>query len=154
MIQKMIDAAVLAEDIGFDGVEVHAMHEGYLIDQFALSLFNNRTDKYGGNLKNRLRVAAEIVEGIKKKLGSDYPVTLRYGVKSCIKELHQGGLPGEDYQEKGRTLEEGLEVAAILEEAGYDALNADLGSYEALYWAHPPTYMDHGPYLPYVQKTG
>ncbi|PUU91046.1 2-enoate reductase [Halanaerobium congolense] len=152
MIQKMIDAAVLAEDIGFDGVEVHAMHEGYLIDQFALSLFNNRTDKYGGNLKNRLRVAAEIVQGIKKKLGSDYPVTLRYGVKSCIKELHQGGLPGEDYQEKGRTLEEGLEVAAILEEAGYDALNADLGSYEALYWAHPPTYMDHGPYLPYVQK--
>lgn len=152
MIQKMIDAAALAKDIGFDGVEVHAMHEGYLIDQFALSLFNNRTDKYGGNLRNRLRVATEIVEGIKKKLGSNYPVILRYGVKSCIKDLHQGGLPGEDYQEKGRTLAEGLEAAAILEEAGYDAFNADLGSYEALYWAHPPAYMDHGLYLPYVQK--
>ncbi len=152
MIQKMIDAAVLAESMGFDGVEVHAMHEGYLIDQFALSIFNNRTDKYGGSLENRLRVATEIVQGIKKKVGRDYPVILRYGVKSCIKDLHQGGLPNEDYLEKGRTLEEGLKIAKLLEAAGYDALNADLGSYEALYWAHPPTYMEHGLYLPYVKK--
>jgi 2-enoate reductase len=152
MIKKMIDAAVLAEDIGFDGVEIHAMHEGYLIDQFALSLFNKRTDKYGGDLNGRLRVAVEIVEGIKKELGRGYPVLLRYGVKSCIKNLHQGGLPGEDYKEKGRTLEEGLKIAKKLEEAGYDALNADLGSYEALYWAHPPTYMEHGTYLPYLEK--
>ena len=52
----------------------------------------------------------------------------------------------------GRDVEESYEAAKILEEAGYDAFNADLGSYEALYWAHPPGYMEHGCYLPYVEK--
>ena len=51
---------------GFDGVQIHAVHEGYLIDQFAISMFNQRTDEYGGSLENRLRFAKEIVEEIKK----------------------------------------------------------------------------------------
>ena len=50
----------------FDGVQIHAVHEGYLIDQFAISMFNQRTDEYGGSLENRLRFAKEIVEEIKK----------------------------------------------------------------------------------------
>ena len=59
---------------GFDGVQIHAVHEGYLIDQFAIALFNNRTDEYGGSLENRLRFAKEIVEEIKARCGQDFPV--------------------------------------------------------------------------------
>lgn len=152
MVRKMADAAEVAKNAGYDGVEVHAMHEGYLIDQFTLKAFNKRTDKYGGDLRGRLTLPIEILHAIKSKVGENFPVILRYGVKSCIKAPHQGGLPGEDYVEYGRDLEEGLEAAKILEEAGYDGFNADLGSYEALYWAHPPGYMEHGLYLPYIEK--
>ncbi|ACB85421.1 FAD-dependent oxidoreductase [Natranaerobius thermophilus] len=152
MVEKMAEAAKVAASAGYDGVEVHAMHEGYLLDQFTLKAFNKRTDKYGGDLRGRLQLPIEILQAIKSEVGQDFPVILRYGVKSCIKAPHQGGLPGEDYQEHGRDLEEGLEAAKILEEAGYDGFNADLGSYEALYWAHPPTYIEHGCYLPYTKQ--
>lgn len=152
MISKMAEAAKMARGAGYDGVEVHAVHEGYLLDQFTLALFNKRTDKYGGDLRGRLTLPIEVLQAIKQEAGRDFPVILRYGVKSCIKAVGQGGLPGEDYPEMGRDLEEGLEAAQILEEAGFDGFNADLGSYEALYWAHPPGYTEHGLYLPYVQR--
>ncbi len=152
MVKKMAEAAKMAKSAGYDGVEVHAMHEGYLIDQFTMALFNKRTDKYGGDLRGRLTLPIEIVQAIKAEAGQDFPVILRYGVKSCIKAVNQGGLPGEEYVEMGRDFEEGLEAAKILEKAGYDGFNADLGSYEALYWAHPPGYMEHGVYLPYIEK--
>lgn len=152
LVKKMGDAAKVAAESGFDGVEIHAMHEGYLIDQFTMAAFNQRTDKYGGNLKDRLTLPIEILKEIKMRVGRNFPVILRFGVKSCIKALGEGGLPGEDYVEMGRDVEESYEAAKILEEAGYDGFNADLGSYEALYWAHPPVYMEHGCYLPYVEK--
>jgi len=151
-VKKMGDAAKVAADSGFDGVEIHAMHEGYLIDQFTMAAFNKRTDKYGGDLRGRLTLPIEILQEIKTRVGQRFPVILRFGVKSCIKALGEGGLPGEDYVEIGRDVEESYEAAKILAEAGYDGLNADLGSYEALYWAHPPGYMEHGCYLPYVEK--
>lgn len=65
IIEKFGDAAVIAKNSGFDGVEIHAVHEGYLLDCFTMTLFNQRTDKYGGDLKGRLRFATEIVETIK-----------------------------------------------------------------------------------------
>lgn len=61
----------------------------------------------------------------------------------------KGGLPGEDFEEKGRDIEEGKEAAKILVEAGYDALNADVGTYDSWYWNHPPMYFKKGMYLPY-----
>lgn len=152
LVKKMGDAAKVAAESGFDGVEIHAMHEGYLIDQFTMAAFNQRTDKYGGDLKGRLTLPIEILNEIKTRVGRNFPVILRFGVKSCIKALGEGGLPGEEYIEMGRDVEESYEAAKLLEEAGYDGFNADLGSYEALYWAHPPGYMEHGCYLPYVEK--
>ncbi|WP_332238787.1 FAD-dependent oxidoreductase [Sporolactobacillus sp. KGMB 08714] len=152
IVQQFIESADIAKKAGFDGVEIHAVHEGYLLDQFTLSLFNRRTDKYGGDLKGRLTLPAEIVQGIKKRCGKDFPVGLRYSVKSCIKDWRQGGLPDEDYIEKGRDLEEGIEAAKILEAAGYDELNTDLGTYDAWYWSHPPVYQKEGLYLPYTKK--
>ncbi len=148
-VKKFVESAVIAKKGGFDGVEIHAVHEGYLLDQFAISFFNQRTDEYGGSLENRLRFACEIVQEIKKVCGQDYPVSLRYSIKSFIKDWCKGGLPGEEFEEKGRDIPEGIEAAKILVAAGYDALNADVGSYDSWYWAHPPMYMEKGLYLPY-----
>lgn len=148
-VRKFGESAEIAKKAGFDGVEIHAVHEGYLIDQFAIALFNNRTDEYGGSLENRLRFACEIVQEIKKRCGEDYPVSLRYSIKSFIKDWCKGGLPNEEFQEMGRDIPEGIEAAKILVDAGYDALNADVGSYDSWYWSHPPMYQEKGLYLPY-----
>ncbi|MBO7698754.1 MAG: NAD(P)-binding protein, partial [Erysipelotrichaceae bacterium] len=144
-IQEFIDAfgkcAKKLQYAGVDGVEVHAVHEGYLLDQFTLKYVNKRTDEYGGSLENRYRFAAEIVKAIKKECGKDFPVSLRYSVISKTKGFRKGALPGEDYVEVGRDMEESIEAVKFLEEAGYDMLNCDNGTYDAWYWAHPPIYM-------------
>ena len=133
--------AKMCKDAGIDGVEVHAVHEGYLLDQFAISAMNTRTDEYGGSLENRLRFTCEIIQEIKRVCGKDYPVTVRYSVASRMKGWNQGALPGEDYKEFGRSLEESPKAAQILEAAGCDALNADNGTYDSWYYPHPPVYM-------------
>lgn len=133
--------AKMCKDAGIDGVEIHAVHEGYLLDQFAISAMNTRTDEYGGSLENRLRFTCEIIQEIKRVCGKDYPVTVRYSVASKMKGWNQGALPGEDYKEFGRSLEESPKAAQIFEAAGCDALNADNGTYDSWYYPHPPVYM-------------
>ena len=144
-IQQFIDSfaksSKLLKDAGVDGVEIHAVHEGYLLDQFTLKYVNKRTDEYGGSLENRYRFAAEIVKAIKKECGSDFPVSLRYSVVSKTKGFRQGALPGEDYVEAGRDMAESEQAVKFLQDAGYDCLNCDNGTYDAWYWAHPPVYM-------------
>ena len=144
-IQQFIDAfakcSKMLRDAGVDGVEVHAVHEGYLLDQFALKYVNKRTDEYGGSLENRYRFAAEIVKAIKKECGDDFPVSLRYSVVSKTKGFREGALPGEEYVEVGRDMAESEIAAKYLQDAGYDCLNCDNGTYDAWYWAHPPIYM-------------
>ena len=155
-IQFFIDAfaksAKLCKDAGVDGVEIHAVHEGYLLDQFTLKYVNKRTDEYGGSLENRYRFAIEIVKAIKKVCGDDFPVSLRYSVVSKTKGFRQGAIPGEEYEEVGRDFEESIQAAKLLQEAGYDMLNCDNGTYDAWYWAHPPIYMPENCNLEYVEK--
>lgn len=151
LVRAFGTGAAACKAAGFDGIQIHAVHEGYLIDQFAMSLFNKRTDKYGGSLENRLRLAREIVEEIKRVCGEDFPVTLRFSPKSFIKDLREGALPGEKFEEKGRDLEEGLEAAKLLVEYGYDALDVDVGSYDSWWWSHPPMYQEKGLYKPYAK---
>lgn len=140
-IRCFAEGASYAQQAGIDGVEIHAVHEGYLLDQFAISNFNHRTDEYGGSLENRLRFACEIVKAIKEKCGNDYPVLLRYSVRSYTKGFNRGALPGEDFKEFGRDMAESRIAAKMLVDAGYDALDCDNGTYDAWYWPHPPAYM-------------
>lgn len=149
IVEKCAESALVCKTAGYDGVEIHAVHEGYLLDQFALSYFNKRKDEYGGNLEGRLKFACDIVKSIKDKCGSDFPVLLRYSLKSFIKGKRKGGLPNEDFIELGRDIEEGIEAARILTDAGYDCLDIDSGSYEAWYWAHPPKYFEKGMNIPF-----
>lgn len=151
IVKKFGEGAYNAKRAGFDGVQIHAVHEGYLIDQFAIAFFNHRTDEYGGSLENRLRFAKEIVEEIKKKCGNDFPVTLRYSPKSFIKDWREGALPGEEFEEKGRDIPEGIEAAKLLVAYGYDALDVDVGSYDSWWWSHPPMYQEKGLYIPYAK---
>lgn len=144
-IDKMVEAfaktAKLCKDAGVDGIEVHAVHEGYLLDQFTMKYTNNRTDKYGGSFENRYRFPVEIVKAIKAECGQDFPVSLRYSVVSKTKGFCEGALPGEEYTEVGRDMEESERAAKYLQDAGYDMLNCDNGTYDAWYWAHPAPYM-------------
>ena len=155
MISRFVYAfgqtARLCKDAGVDGVEIHAVHEGYLLDQFAMPYTNHRDDCYGGSLENRLRFACEAVREIKKVCGKDYPVSLRYSVCSMTRGFNEGAVPGEVFKEAGRSLEESEKAIRILEEAGYDMFNCDNGTYDAWYWAHPPVYAPLNMNLPYVE---
>ena len=135
------ETARLIKEAGVDGVEVHAVHEGYLLDQFTLPYSNNRTDEYGGSFENRYRFAIQIINEIKSKCGEDFPVSLRYSVRSMTKDFRYGAMPGEDFVEIGRDMEESEKAVKYLQDAGYDMLNCDNGTYDAWYWAHPPQYM-------------
>src|SRR5699024_5469652 len=69
------------------------------------------------------------------------PVSLRYSVVSKTKDFFQGAVPGEEFVEFGRDMAESEIVVKKLQDAGYDMLNCDNGTYDAWYWAHPPQYM-------------
>jgi 2,4-dienoyl-CoA reductase-like NADH-dependent reductase (Old Yellow Enzyme family) len=76
-VQAYGQAAASAREVGFDGVELHAAH-GYLVDQFFWEKTNQRTDGYGGSLENRTRFAVEVLREIRRRVGPDYPVALRF----------------------------------------------------------------------------
>lgn len=113
--QKFIDAAVRCKKAGYDAVELHGAH-GYLIAQFFSKYYNRRTDQYGGCVENRCRFLAEIIVGIRERLGKNFPILVRM----CGDEM----TPVEGFL----TLDDGLEIARYLERCGIDAINISNGS--------------------------
>lgn len=103
-----------AKEAGFDGVEIHAAH-GYLIAEFLSPYANKRTDKYGGCLENRVRFLKEIYEEVRKNVGADFPVIVRF---SAVEEM-----PGS------RDLAESRALAMMFEEWGFDALDVSASVY-------------------------
>lgn len=134
MIKAFGQAAYFAKQAGIDAIQLHA-HEGYLMDQFSASLWNSRTDEYGGCLENRLRFAREIIEEIHKNAGDDYPIIYRFGLTH--------GIDG------GRDVDEGVKMAMLLESYGVDALDIDAGCYESWYLPHPPSTIECGSFAQY-----
>ena len=151
-VEAFAKTSKLLKEAGVDGVEIHAVHEGYLLDQFTISNMNYRTDEYGGSFENRYRFPVEIVQAIKRECGSDFPVSLRYSVVSKTKDWGKGAMPYEkDFKEFGRDMEESERAIKYLADAGYDMFNCDNGTYDAWYWAHPPQYMPDNCNLEYVE---
>ena len=151
-VEAFAKTSKLLKEAGVDGVEIHAVHEGYLLDQFTISNMNYRTDEYVGSFENRYRFPVEIVQAIKRECGSDFPVSLRYSVVSKTKDWGKGAMPyEEDFKEFGRDMEESEKAVKYLEDAGYDMFNCDNGTYDAWYWAHPPQYMPDNCNLSYVE---
>ncbi len=151
MVVAFAKTAKLCKDAGVDGVEVHAVHEGYLLDQFTMKYTNQRTDEYGGSFEGRYKFPVDIVKAIKSECGQDFPVSLRYSVVSKTKGFGKGALPGEKYVEVGRDMKESEKAAKYLQDAGYDMLNCDNGTYDAWYWPHPPEYMGNNVNLAEVE---
>ena len=129
LVQSSEHVAGMLRDAGIDAVELHA-HGGYLFDQFMTPLWNERTDRYGGDLDNRLRFVTEVIQAIRSGAGSDFPIICRYSLTH--------------YYEGGRQIDEGLEIARKLEAAGVDALDIDAGCHETFYWLIPPTALPMG----------
>ncbi len=152
LVEAFGEAAVILKLAGIDGIELHG-HEGYLFDQFTTAVWNRRADKFGGDLKDRLTLPIETLNIIKKTVGKDFPVQYRFGLKHYMKGTNAKGiLPGEKYKEAGRDIDEGLEMAELLEKAGFDSLHVDAGCYESWYWAHPPMYQEHGCMVDMAEK--
>ncbi len=129
LTDKVGYSAFLAKKADADAVELHA-YGSYLADQFLTPLWNKRTDEYGGSLKNRTRFLIENIQAIKKYCGDDFPVIVKFTPVHCY--------------EGGRELEEGVEIARLLEKAGADALHVDTGCYEVWYRQIPTVYEKPG----------
>ncbi|NLA76653.1 MAG: NADH:flavin oxidoreductase, partial [Clostridiales bacterium] len=132
LINQFVSAAVRVKNSGADGVELHASH-GYLIQQFLSPNTNKRTDEYGGSLENRMRFLLEIIAGIRERCGADFPLIVRLTVDECYSYI---GKPG-----KGYALNEGVEMAKRLEQAGIDAIDVSSAAYDTFnYWLEPTSF--------------
>lgn len=155
-VYKLIDSVVsltaLSQMAGCDGVNINGVKGGYLGDQFAIDAFNHRTDEFGVDLDGKIRVMTKIIEGIRKACGPNFPVTTRLGTKSHMKAERVGALPGEEYKEFGRDMEESLEIGRKLQAAGYDGIVFGTGTYDSIYWLYPPMYMPDGCYIEEASK--
>lgn len=116
IIKNFTDAAIRAKKAGFDGVEIHSAH-GYLLNQFYSPLTNKRTDEYGGNILNRIKIHIEVIKAVRNAVGNDYPIFLRLG--AC------------DYKEGGNLVSDAITAAKEFEKAGIDVLDISggLGGY-------------------------
>jgi 2,4-dienoyl-CoA reductase-like NADH-dependent reductase (Old Yellow Enzyme family) len=114
VIDSFRDAARRAYESGFDAVEVHGAH-GYLLSQFHSPVTNKRRDEYGGTLKNRVRLSKRVVAEIKKDLGAKFPVLYRIGIEDAAP--YSGGL----------ALQDGVEAARMITEAGVDIIDVSGG---------------------------
>ena len=111
------DAALRAKTAGFELVEIHGAH-GYLLTNFFSPTTNHRTDMYGGTLENRCRIYFEIIEDVRRKVGPDFPVTIR--------------LSGTDYEPDGFPIEETIYMAKGLEARGIDAIDVSGGDHHTM----------------------
>lgn len=91
------------KEAGFDAVELHSAH-GYLLNQFYSPLTNRRTDAYGGDVLNRIRIHMEVIASVRAAVGENFPILLRLG--AC------------DYMEGGTSIEDSVTAAREFEKAG------------------------------------
>ena len=119
-IESTIDdfarCAALAQEAGYDGVEIMGS-EGYLINEFIAARTNQRTDEWGGSYSNRIRFPIEIVRRVRERVGDDFIIIFRLSMLDLV--------------EGGSTLEEVIELAQALEQAGVTILNTGIGWHEA-----------------------
>jgi len=113
-IEDFMQAAVRAKKSGFDGVQLHGAH-GYFISQFLSPFYNKRADEYGGSLENRARVALAVLRGIRSAVGDKFPVLIK--------------INSDDFLEGGFTKNEMVQVAAMLEKEGIDAIEVSGGTH-------------------------
>lgn len=115
VVARFVRTAAVAKKAGFTGVEIHGAH-GYLVNQFLSPADNQRTDRYGGSLENRMRFLVEIYTGMREELGPEFPIALK--------------MNSSDFGEEGFTEEESIQVAEHMASIGLDLLEVSGGTYE------------------------
>ena len=133
MIREIVEAygqtAALAKRAGFGMIMIHGGH-GWLLNQFLSPYFNKRTDKYGGSLENRCRLAKEVLQSVREAVGPGFPIEFR--------------MSGSELFEGGYDLEEGVRIAQKLE-SYIDLLHVSAGTYQRGFGdTHPSMFKDHG----------
>ena len=113
LIEAHVEAAARAKEAGFDGVDIHCAH-GYLVPSFFSPMTNHRTDEYGGDLTGRTRFLLEIIRGIRKRLGKEYPLTIK--------------ISGDEYIEGGLGIGDMIGIARLAQDAGIDGLIVSAGT--------------------------
>ena len=129
LVERVGYSSSLAVNAGADAVMLHA-YGGYLLDQFHSPQWNNRTDEYGGNLENRMRFTLECIEAMRSNIPAGMPLIVKFTPHQRVEGF--------------RTLDEGVEMARILERAGVDALLVDAGCYEEWFQAITTVYSAPG----------
>jgi 2,4-dienoyl-CoA reductase-like NADH-dependent reductase (Old Yellow Enzyme family)/thioredoxin reductase len=137
MIEKYGDAAVVAKKGGFDVVEIHGAH-GYLLAGFMSAATNRRTDEFGGSFTNRMRFCRLIIENVRAKVGTDYPLSFRISADEKV--------PG------GRELLESVVICRLLEEWGIDLINVSAALNPSCEYIVPPPAIQAGHLVPYAEK--
>ncbi|MBW6461393.1 MAG: FAD-dependent oxidoreductase [Bacteroidales bacterium] len=137
IIEDFGQAARRSRESGFDGVEIHGSH-GYLVAQFMSSYTNRRTDRYGGDLLGRMCFPIDIIRNIRRYAGKDFPVIIRFA--------------GDERISEGRTMEESMVVAQLLEEAGYDGLHVTTATTATQAYIVPPYYAPLALNVEYAEK--
>jgi 2,4-dienoyl-CoA reductase-like NADH-dependent reductase (Old Yellow Enzyme family)/thioredoxin reductase len=120
LLGKFEDAARRAVKAGFDAVEIHIAH-GFLLAQFLSPHFNRRTDEYGGSITGRIKFPLEVITGVRKVVGKDYPLQCRLNLEEAV--------PG------GRKLPETLLLLPVLQDAGIDCFHFTTSVYSDLIYA-------------------
>ncbi|KAK5981731.1 Oxidoreductase FAD/FMN-binding protein [Trichostrongylus colubriformis] len=123
VVDRFVYAAKFACDRGFDGVQLHAAH-GYLLSSFLSPTTNNRTDKFGGSVENRVRVILEIFEEIRKEI--DASTGFLIGLK----------MNSVEFQDRGLGLEDAKAICKIIEKAGFDFVELSGGTIERPAFQH------------------
>jgi len=136
-ISNLIDAfgqaGRRAKEAGFDGIDLHFAH-GYLISQFLSSFTNKRTDRYGGNFGNRVRLAIEVLERCRRGVGKDFPISAK--------------VVGQQYMKGGITLHETKNLCHLLQQNGIDVIQVSGGDPESPdHLPVPPMYSRRGCYV-------
>lgn len=133
MIREIVEAygqtAALAKRAGFGMIMIHGGH-GWLLNQLLSPYFNKRTDKYGGSLENRCRLAKEVLQSVREAVGAGFPIEFR--------------MSGSELFEGGYDLEEGVRIAQELE-SYIDLLHVSAGTYQRGFGdTHPSMFKEHG----------
>ena len=115
-IDDYVNCASLAKKAGYDGVEIMGS-EGYLLNQFLSRHVNQREDRWGGPIENRMRFAVEIVKGIRAQVGEKFIICFRLSLLDLVHD--------------GNTMQEVITIAQALEKAGITLLNTGIGWHEA-----------------------
>jgi 2,4-dienoyl-CoA reductase-like NADH-dependent reductase (Old Yellow Enzyme family)/thioredoxin reductase len=129
LVKKFGDAAQRAYQAGFEMIEIHGAH-GYLVNQFLSAFSNIRGDRYGGDVAGRTRFAREIVEEIRKRVGSEYPLSFK--------------ISAEEYVDGGLTTDQSIDILKILLPAGIDVVQVSAGNDVTPEWICQPMFMEKG----------